>query len=219
MSPGGLIDAVDAATVGGSNRCQSRTRLTCRTGPLASTACESEDRRRDHAGVRTAGPAEEAAQEHDPTRQRTLAGTRPDRPELPGQQDQSEVVRRHRARHDEGKLYLDSVLDMGHAGSAGSRWTPITTPSWPARRWRWPSESGGGKEAIAGGHHALRQGSEYTAKTFRAPRDRMGANNIDMPRQSPTREPNAGAVVLAALHRETERSTQPAISAVRQGIQ
>ena len=69
------------------------------------------------------------------------------------------------------------------------------------------------------GHHALRQGSEYTAKTFRATRDRMGANNIDMPRQSPTREPNAGAVVLAALHRETERSTQPAISAVRQGIQ
>lgn len=69
------------------------------------------------------------------------------------------------------------------------------------------------------GHHALRQGSGYTAKTFRASRDRKGANNIDMPRQSPTREPNAGALVRAALHRQTECSTQPAISAVRQGIQ
>jgi transposase InsO family protein len=40
---------------------------------------------------------------------------------------------------DEGKLYLASVWTWVRGASSGSRSSNTTTPSWPTRRWRWPS--------------------------------------------------------------------------------
>jgi hypothetical protein len=73
-----------------------------------------EDCRRDYARAGTAGSGEEAAQEHDSTRQGLLAGTGPDRARFPCRYgDQKWYGDGTQIATDEGKLFLDSVLDMG----------------------------------------------------------------------------------------------------------
>ena len=42
---------------------------------------------------------------------------------------------------EEGKLYLDSVLDLGSRRVIGFGLSTITTPTWPTARWRWRSRS------------------------------------------------------------------------------
>jgi putative transposase len=75
---------------------------------------------------------------------------------------------------DEGKLYLDSVLDMASRRVVGFAMDAHHDADLAHAALAMAVAVRGGKTAIAGVIMHTDQGSEYTAKTFRAACDRMG---------------------------------------------
>jgi putative transposase len=75
---------------------------------------------------------------------------------------------------DEGKLYLDSVLDMGSRRVVGFAMDEHHDAELAHAALAMAVAVRGGKEAIAGVIMHTDQGSEYTAGTFRAACERMG---------------------------------------------
>ena len=75
---------------------------------------------------------------------------------------------------DEGKLYLDSVLDMGSRRVVGFALGEHHDAELAYAALAMAVAVRGGKEAIAGVIMHTDQGSEYTAKTFRAACSRLG---------------------------------------------
>ena len=75
---------------------------------------------------------------------------------------------------DEGKLFLDSVLDMGSRRIVGFAMDSHHDAELAQAALAMAVAVRGGKEAIAGVIMHTDQGSEYTAKIFRAACDRMG---------------------------------------------
>jgi transposase InsO family protein len=75
---------------------------------------------------------------------------------------------------DEGKLFLDSVLDMGSRRIVGFAMDSHDNAELAHAALAMAVAVRGGKEAIAGVIMHTDQGSEYTAKIFRAACDRMG---------------------------------------------
>jgi putative transposase len=75
---------------------------------------------------------------------------------------------------DEGKLFLDSVLDMGSRRVVGFAMDEHHDAELARAALAMAVAVRGGKQAIAGVIMHTDQGSEYTAKTFRAACDRVG---------------------------------------------
>ena len=105
----------------------------------------------------------------------SAAGSGPGRaPDFTAGAAQSQVVRGlTEIPTDEGKLYLAAWWTWAPGGSSGSRWTTITTPNWPGPRWggrRGPRRP----RSVAGVILHTDQGSEYTARPFRAACRRCG---------------------------------------------
>ena len=75
---------------------------------------------------------------------------------------------------DEGKLFLDSVLDMGSRRVVGFAMDEHHDAELAHAALAIAVAVRGGKDAIAGVIMHTDQGSEYTAKIFRAACDRMG---------------------------------------------
>jgi transposase InsO family protein len=75
---------------------------------------------------------------------------------------------------DEGKLFLDSVLDMGSRRVVGFAMDEHHDAELARAALAMAVAVRGGKQAIAGVIMHTDQGSEYTAKIFRAACDRMG---------------------------------------------
>src|SRR5918993_1343108 len=108
-----------------------------------------------------------------------LAAARPAR--AAGDRDQAAVRRSSRQGRDgteidtdEGKLFLDSVLDMGSRRVVGFAMDEHHDAELAHAALAMAVAVRGGKEVIEGVIMHTDQGSEYTAKIFRAACDRMG---------------------------------------------
>ena len=92
--------------------------------------------------TRAGRPVPHQAQADPPSGAGPVAGTGPDRPGLRHRPAQPQVVRRrHRDPTDEGKLYLDSVLDMGSRRIAGFALGEHHDADLAQAHCRWPSRS------------------------------------------------------------------------------
>jgi putative transposase len=119
--------------------------------------------------------AQAAPQEHHPAGSGPVAGTGPDRPAVQHRGVERQVVRgRHRDSPDEGKLYLDSVLDMGSRRIVGLALGEHHDADLAQAALRMAVAVRGGRPAIVEVIMHTDQGSEYTADTFRTACTRLG---------------------------------------------
>ena len=118
-------------------------------------------------------------------KRRRRGGTRPGRgrwraPDLVGRQFGADQLNQKRygdgteIRTDEGKLYLDSVLDMGSRRIVGFALSEHHDTDLAYAALVMAVAVRGGRDAIAGVLFHTDQGSEYTAHRFRAACDRIG---------------------------------------------
>jgi len=159
----------------GSPRITADHRGAARGG----VAGQREHRRGADARARSAGPAAASAPTHHPPGQRPVAGTGPGRAPVRRRRAQSPCRRRWygdgtEIATGEGKLYLASVLDMGSRRIVGFALSEHHDAELAYGALAVAVAVRGGGEVIAGVVLHTDQGSEYTARSFRAACTRCG---------------------------------------------